>query len=204
MNLHRTTGKPDWADIAPDKRTFLQRVAAGSHGIVTPGNAATMTGFALVLAGFGLVLSHDLLVGVIVIAAGRLFDIIDGWVAHASRTKSPLGEFLDGLIDKITTIACIILFFIINFVPFWILIALLIPQVVIAYSSLATKLRNKPIHPSLLGKRSMAVLWLSFILFILTHALGGILIVTSAAYATAFAAFVMSTVAMYSYLAERK
>ena len=169
MQLHRTTGKADWLAIPPQSHTIWQRLAARTHGIMTPGNAVTVTGFALVLIGLQQILNQHYLPGTVLLATGRICDILDGWLAEITRTKSPLGELLDAGIDKIITILAVATFFAAHIAPAWALIALVIPHVLIVVIAFGWRVRKRAFHPSLAGKLSMVGVWLSLLIYALAH-----------------------------------
>jgi phosphatidylglycerophosphate synthase len=169
MQLHRTTGKADWLAIPPQSYTIWQRLAARTHGIVTPGNAVTIAGFALVLVGLQEILNQHYMAGTILLATGRICDILDGWLAELTRTKSPLGELLDAGIDKILTILTVTTFFTAHLAPTWALIALVTPHVLIVATMLGWRIRKRAFHPSLVGKLSMVGVWVSLLIYALAH-----------------------------------
>lgn len=172
MDLHRTSGKPDWADIPLAKRNVWQRLAANSRGIVTPGNVITIIGYILVLFGLKAIAEYQLLLGGILLAIGRLLDIADGAAADATGTKSPTGELLDATIDKVGTALTILIFYMVGAAPWWILTALLIPQLIIAYVSLRGAGTDRQLHPSKVGKFSMLAAWFTLLGFVFAGAAG--------------------------------
>jgi phosphatidylglycerophosphate synthase len=173
MQLHRTTGKPDWADTTPAQRNISQRLAAATSGIVTPGNLTTALGFAAVLYGLWLISGQHYIVGGAILAFGRLCDIADGWLAESTHTKSPLGELLDASIDKIGTVLTIIVYATAHVAPLWLLTALLLPHVIISVITFVQLQRNRKIHPSRIGKLSMAAAWVSLVGLLIARAISG-------------------------------
>lgn len=169
VQLHRTTGKPDWLAVPPQSRSIWQRLAVRTHGVVTPSNGVTLAGFALVLVGLLGVLSQQYLLGTVLLTVGRLCDILDGWLAELTGTKSPLGEFLDAAVDKVLTIVTVAAFFAAHIAPVWVLIALVTPHVLIALIMLRWRVRKVAFHPSVAGKLSMAGVWLSLLVYALAH-----------------------------------
>jgi phosphatidylglycerophosphate synthase len=165
MQLHRTTGKADWLAIPPQSHTSLQRLAARTHGIATPSNVVTIVGFALVLIGLQEILNRHYLSATVLLATGRICDILDGWLAELTLTKSPLGELLDAAIDKILTILTVATFFVAHIAPAWVLVALVTPHVLIVLILLGWRIRRRVFHPSLVGKLSMAGVWLSLLVY---------------------------------------
>ena len=146
-----------------------QRVAVRTHGIGTPSNAVTLVGFVLVLIGLQQILTQHYLLGTVLLVTGRLCDILDGWLAELTRTKSPLGELLDAAIDKIVTILTVATFFAAHIAPAWVLIALVTPHILIAIIILRWRIHKVAFHPSLVGKLSMAGVWLSLVVYALSH-----------------------------------
>jgi phosphatidylglycerophosphate synthase len=169
MQLHRTTGMADWLAIPPQSHTMWQRLAARTHGIVTLSNAVTILGFALVLIGLQEIFNQHYVAGTVLLATGRICDILDGWLAELTRTKSPLGELLDAAIDKILTILTVAIFLVLHIAPVWVLVALVTPHVLIVVVLLGWRIRKRAFHPSLVGKLSMAGVWLCLLIYALAH-----------------------------------
>lgn len=159
MNLHRSLDKPDWKEVPTLRRTSLQHVAAVSFGVLTLGNLISVVGLGLVFFGCGLIIAEHYWLGAIAIIVGRLLDLLDGYVAHRTKTKGPVGEIVDASFDKIGTVAAIFTLFVAEIATWPYLLALFIPQVTITVISIYQKLRRRKIHPTLIGKLSMASLW---------------------------------------------
>jgi cardiolipin synthase len=174
MRLHRNSGKPDWIRIPPSSRNRWQRLAAATHGIVTPGNVFSIIGLVLVIAGLILLAQREFVAGVILVAIGRLADLADGQSADKTGTKSPLGEIVDASFDKIGAILAIIVFAVCGLAPVLIMAVIAVQNISnIMYSYIARR-RKVPLHPSAAGKISTAGQWLVFLLFIVAAANGGI------------------------------
>lgn len=176
MNLHRTTGRPDWVAIDPREHTSWHKLAVLTGGVVTPGNLATVVGLVLVLAGLVALLAHDYWLASGLIIVGRLCDLVDGWLADVTQTKSPLGELMDAGADKIETFAAIIVMYIAVLAPWWILTLLVVPHVLTSILAAIARLKGVSIHPSRIGKVSMALLWVCLVALLLVRiaSLGGV------------------------------
>lgn len=159
MNLHRTLGKPDWQTTPYHQRSVLQHIAAVTFGVITIGNIVSVLGLALVITGCVVIIAQHYWIGSGLIIAGRLLDLADGFLAHITKTKGPVGEVVDASFDKLGTLATIITLFIAEIATWPYLLALLIPQALITIVSIYQKLKGRDIHPSLTGKLSMASLW---------------------------------------------
>lgn len=170
MNLHRTTGKPDWEMVAAEKRTPLQRLAFATGGVVTPANLISMIGFGLVVYGLVALLNQEYWLGLGLLGFGRLLDVVDGAIAQKTGTKSPLGEVVDAAIDKIGTILTILTFYVAGLSFWWLITALLLPQAAIALLVLYERSRGIKIHPTRVGKVSMATLWAALVGLVLLKA----------------------------------
>lgn len=171
MDLHRTTGKPDWEMIAANERTPLQKLASATNGVATPANLISMIGFGIVIYGLVALLNQDYWLGLGLLGLGRLLDIADGAVAQKTGTKSPLGEIVDTAVDKIGTILTILIFYVAGISFWWLITALLLPQVAIALIVFYKRSRGVNIHPTMVGKMSMAVLWVALVGLVLLQAL---------------------------------
>jgi phosphatidylglycerophosphate synthase len=161
VNLHRSDAKPQWQGLAPSQHNQFQRLAAVTHGIITPGNVLTVLGFAV--AGVGLVaILHDQFGwGVVGIISGRLLDIADGIAADKTGTKSPLGETLDASVDKLVTLLTLVVLGMTSVMSWYLFAAILLIQSLITLISGLAVWRNQRLHPSLAGKLSMTGLWVT-------------------------------------------
>ena len=198
MKLHRTTGQPDWATVDPHDYTFWQKIAASTHGYVTPGNITTLCGLILVAIGLLQLVAGEYVVGGVFIVVGRLLDLVDGWLAELTQTKSPLGEMMDAVADKLETLGAVAVLLIAEIAPLWILLALVVPHVIIAGIAFIGRLRQLQLHPSRIGKISMALLWVVVFGFIVLSVTDNA-VVGTAAYTMALLTIALTMYAMISY-----
>ncbi len=203
MDLHRTSAKPEWETIAPTKRTAIQKLAATTHGVITPPNIITVIGLGLVVYGLIEIMQQHLWFGIIWVIIGRLLDIADGMAAQATHTKSPLGEIFDATADKAGTFLTIIVFVLAGITPWWAALALALPQLIIAVVILYKKRAGQGVHPTRQGKLSMAALWLAAAGMFLTVALHAPLaLIISTALVTA-ASIALGFYALWQYATGR-
>lgn len=172
MKLHRVEGQPDWQKVPAAQWNSWQRAAARTHGVVTIGNFFSMVGLLSIPVGLWLVRDMHYIPAVIVLALGRLCDLLDGWLADRTGTKSPLGEKVDATFDKVSAALVLIGLYTIDFIPVSIVALVLGPHAIIAALALIAFYRGKQFHPSLLGKWSMAAIWLTILSFIAFEAFG--------------------------------
>jgi phosphatidylglycerophosphate synthase len=170
MDLHRVSGKSDWAKIPRSDYNYWQQLASKTNSYVTPGNVVTMIGFFTVLFGLWAILYHHYWLGVVCLIVGRFLDIVDGWVANKTGTKSSIGESLDAGFDKLGTVITIGVFFAAHTAPAAWLIALLLPHLLIALATVIQKARHVLIQPSRAGKLSMATAWFCLVGFVIAQA----------------------------------
>lgn len=104
MNLHRAA-IPDWEKCEHSELTRTQKIAKYTGGIVTPGNVITLLGATIAVSGLIDIKNGDTKKGTFKLGVGRVFDILDGFVADKTGTKSPVGEFADASVDKLVTLA---------------------------------------------------------------------------------------------------
>ncbi len=103
-DLHTSGTIPQWEQISEPQHRF-QKVARETYGVVTPANAVTVAGFVLVISGLIDLSRGNRRKAITKIAAGRSLDLVDGAVAKATGTMSPLGEALDAGLDKVSMAA---------------------------------------------------------------------------------------------------
>ena len=204
MQLHRAGERADWDGIPSNNHNGWQRLAARTYGIATPGNAATFIGFTLVLGGCWQLVGGKLWLGLILIFIGRSFDLVDGWLAEATGTKSPLGRGLDALIDKLGSLAALIALLATQLVPTWLLIGIFVLQFVTSLLSIAFQLEGKPRQPTREGKVGTAIYWVCIFGYVLLAAAdvhAGILRLILAS--AGIIALVLGTMALRDYIRPR-
>lgn len=166
MKLHRAL-RSDWSEIAPQQRTLWQRCAAASRGIITPGNLITLIGALLVIRGLYDLAHGQLITGIALLLVGRMADILDGMVADYTKTKSPLGEAVDAVTDKVLTIVALYVLLDKQLLP---LIIGVIMALHVLYNIIVTTVARQlhvSLHPSLTGKLSALFEWACVGLFVL-------------------------------------
>lgn len=203
MNLHRTSGQPDWTDIPASKRNFFQSTAAATLGLLTPANVITIIGLGLVIYGLVLILNEHYWTGMIVLAVGRLLDIADGVVADKTGTKSPTGEIFDAAADKIGTILLIVVLVLANITTWWVIAALIIPQILIPIVIFYKKQKGIDVHPSLAGKLSMGLAWIGILGLLILKALGTPAFLAIGIYSTIGVSLVLGLYALWQYSTGR-
>lgn len=203
--MHRTTGRPDWDSVALSARNRFQRVAATTGGIVTPGNVVTLVGFGMVIVGLAYIAHSQYRYGVLLLVVGRLLDIVDGWLAQSTGTKSPLGESLDAGFDKLGTVLTVIALYFSHIAAWWILLVLVLPHLFISGFAAAVLQQGKQLHPSRVGKLSMAAAWVSLPGLVVLKALNADQhsFVAMLVYATIGLSFGMGTYAAAGYARQK-
>lgn len=207
LGLHRAK-LADWEGINDKQRNIWQRVAYKSYGTLTPANFASLAGGALGVYGLIIVLNGETVSGLLLLAIGRIADLLDGMIAEYTKTKSPLGELVDAVVDKLVVAFAVIVFYAVGLIPLLIIIAVAALNILNGLASVIAKIKNVELHPSKFGKYSTALAWLTFIFYPLgewirdfeSHSTGNILIGISL---ISFAFFlVIGSIASYSYLVQ--
>lgn len=169
MDLHRVDKKPDWQKVEMTQWNIWQKLAATTGGIVTIGNFFSVIGLVTVAVGLWLVLKyHAGLLAGIVLALGRICDLLDGWLADKTGTKSPLGELLDATFDKIAVFGTVLALLFSGQTNSWLVLVLLIPHILVAVVAVTAYIHKRRLHVSRLGKISMAFGWIFLLLSIST------------------------------------
>jgi phosphatidylglycerophosphate synthase len=135
------------------------------------------------------------------VAIGRLFDLVDGWLANRTGTKSALGEAMDASVDKLTLLPVIIFLPLGAVIDWWLAVSLLAVNLVIAVISLAARIRQYRLHPSRFGKYATAVTWLALVILVAGRA-ADIGAVYAGGWALLLSAIAMTLVAAVQYSRE--
>jgi phosphatidylglycerophosphate synthase len=109
----------------------------------------------------------ELVWGLLYIGLGRLADIADGYVAHATGTKSQIGEAVDATIDKLTILMSLVVFLATGILPLVAVAIIGLRNSINISLSVAARLQKQILHPSLAGKFAAATEWATVLLFIL-------------------------------------
>ena len=203
MNLHRTSKQPDWEKIAEHERTFFQKIAFTTKGIVTPANAITVIGLLIVIVGLVYIIHGNYWTGLLLLAIGRLLDIVDGVVADKTGTKSMTGEFFDAAADKLGTVATIASIIFIAIADWWILVALIVPQIIIPLVILYKKRQSIHVHTTRQGKLSMVFTWVGIVSILVSAATENPIVLTIIIYVSALLAVTLGLYALWQYATGR-
>jgi cardiolipin synthase (CMP-forming) len=168
MNLHRTR-KAQWADVSDAQRNMWQRLAARSHSILTPANAVSVAGGLMVMYGLYAIANDSLGIGIIAIACGRIADILDGYIAEYTATKSPLGEALDATIDKLVLASTLVVLLFIGSLPLAAGVIMAGHGVYNSIIAVAAWLQKIRLQPSRYGKYATGIEWGAVAFFLLVE-----------------------------------
>jgi cardiolipin synthase len=112
---------------------------------------------------------------VVVLALGGTTDWVDGYVARRTNTVSRLGELLDPFADRLYILAILIGFTIRGVVPWWLTIALLSREAVLAVALLVLRRYGYgPPAVHYVGKTGTFVLLVAFPVILLARAVPSI------------------------------
>jgi len=153
MNLHRASRVPDWEKVEPSERNVFQKVAAATGGVVTPGNFLTAMGGVCVGSGLIDVYNGKTKRGTKKIGIGRAFDI----AADVTGTKSPLGEVFDATLDKVAMLGIVAVFCKKGIISKRTAAHLVIQNGVNVVTTAVAKYNDVELHPSAMGKKTMAL-----------------------------------------------
>ncbi|SFV69005.1 CDP-diacylglycerol--glycerol-3-phosphate 3-phosphatidyltransferase [hydrothermal vent metagenome] len=134
-------------------------------------NILTITRIILTLPIVFYLLKQQYLLALVLILIAGVSDGLDGWIAKRFGYQSRLGSILDPLADKILLVGCYISLFIISLVPWWLLIAVVLRDVLIMAGSVGfvyalERKSNDLLEPSYLSKAN-TFLQISLVLFLI-------------------------------------
>ena len=198
MNLHRAK-KADWDNVSPEEYNVFQQLAVATSGFLTPANVITVIGLAIVIFGLAVILQGHFLAGLLLLAFGRLLDVADGFVADVTKTKSPVGELFDAAADKAGTILTILVLFFAGVGVWWLILALIVPQIVILIVVYMKRRKAIRVHPTRQGKLSMALAWVGVVALLVNKELGGYVPLVVATYVIILASLMLGCYAIWQY-----
>lgn len=167
MNMHTAGKKSDWEQVSPKKWNVWQKTAAATNGVVTPANIVSCLGAILVVVGFLQFGDGVTLTGLLYITVGRFADIVDGYIAHKTGTKSPFGEIVDTTVDKVMILFSLLIIALFNLIPALFTAAIIVQSFLNAGASLAGRRKGFVIHPSQYGKLATFLAWFTIISYLL-------------------------------------
>lgn len=202
MNLHRAK-KADWEKVAPSKHNAFQKIAVATGGFLTPANLITVIGLGIVVYGLIVILQGWYLIGLLLLAGGRLLDVADGLVADITKTKSPLGELFDAVADKAGTILTVFVLIIAGIAPWWVIVALILPQLVISGIVFYKHHKRIRVHPTRQGKISMALVWVGVVGLVIAKEIGGFVALEIVTYSVILLSLALGSYATWQYATGR-
>jgi phosphatidylglycerophosphate synthase/diacylglycerol kinase family enzyme len=172
--IHTLKDKADWEYISPKDYNTWQKIAEFTRGFITPGNFASLLGIVLVFLGLHELVNHHFLLGSILLALGRLCDLLDGTLAEYTGTKCQVGEMLDTGTDKIAIFISAIVIALNDLTPAYIIVTILGINILSVCLSLIARMRHIVIHPSKAGKFFTALSWVAIISYLYSYAIAGL------------------------------
>ncbi len=95
-------------------------------------------------------------------------DFLDGYIARKYNLQSKTGKLLDPLADKLTIVSILLVLIYLDIIPSFISYIILIREMFILFSGIITYIfGHNLINPTLIGKFSMALLYLAIALKLL-------------------------------------
>jgi len=155
----------DWEKISSDDHNVWQKLARRSYGTLTPANLASIVGGIIAIYGLIDVYNGAIVSGLLLLAIGRTADLLDGMIAEFTKTKSPLGELIDVIVDKLVIGLAVVVFLIIGNIPWPIIGFIAGLNLYNGVVGIIGKLRGGTIHPSKFGKYSTALAWVTLIFY---------------------------------------
>ena len=113
---------------------------------------------------------------IVVLAIGGATDYFDGKLARALGQESKLGEILDPTIDRLYIISTLIVLYIRDAIPLWLIITLVARDAILALVALALNAKGKPpLKVTFMGKAATFNLLYAFpfLLLALSDSLAG-------------------------------
>ncbi|CAB4641575.1 MAG: CDP-diacylglycerol--glycerol-3-phosphate 3-phosphatidyltransferase [Actinobacteria bacterium] len=113
---------------------------------------------------------------IVVLAVGGATDYFDGKLARALGQESKLGEILDPTIDRLYIISTLIVLYIRDAIPLWLIITLVARDAILALVALALTAKGKPpLKVTFMGKAATFNLLYAFpfLLLALSDSLAG-------------------------------
>lgn len=159
MELHRASKIPDWEKIPVNEQNIFQKIAAKTGGVATPGNAVSVAGLLLTHSGLMNIKNGNKIRGTTEVVVGRAMDIVDGYVADKTGTKSSVGEKFDATIDKILMADALWLLHKKEIVPTKAAVLIGVQNVVNTVATGVAMLRSNELHSSREGKITTVLQW---------------------------------------------
>lgn len=119
--------------------------------VLTVANAVSIVGLILTIAG---AFNIEHIAGAILIAIGRLLDVLDGKIARATHS-SRFGAGIDATCDKLGLAFILPALWIAQMAPKWILIYIIVQNIINIILSLVALYRKITMHSSKQGKQAM-------------------------------------------------
>lgn len=149
--------QPDGSFVSSEETdpNIWQIISDATRTVVTPANAIDLLAFYGAKKGID---NLDSWKGIGITAASFLSDIVDGKVARATGTQSPLGEALDAAGDKVKLAYALVKIWQLDLAPKPLLTAIAMQNLVNSGLTITDQAINNGdhvIHPSWFGKRAM-------------------------------------------------
>lgn len=121
-------------------------------------NIITLVRFCLVPVFVALVAGEEHLEAFIVLAVLSSTDWVDGYIARRFNQISTVGQWLDPLADRLSLMVVAVTLVVSGIAPWWLALALIVPDILLAGTSLALFGGSPELQVSAIGKIRTALL----------------------------------------------
>jgi phosphatidylglycerophosphate synthase len=133
--------------------------------VMTPANAITLAGLLIVLYGC---LHINTVAGLVTIAVGRSFDLIDGPVARATK-RTEFSVYMDPTADKLAMLGILLGTFYYGLAPWWVIIYVFLQNLATSVVSIVAQHKKTAVGALWPGKINLFLQTCAIFLFIAGH-----------------------------------
>jgi len=132
-------------------------------------NLLTFARIGMVLYLIILLKNQQFMLSLLVFIAAGISDALDGFIARRFNARTYLGAMLDPVADKILLVSIYVMFSILQLIPFWLMLAVVLRDIVIVggYSLMAILFGPVQMRPLKISKLN-TFLQICFIIIVLT------------------------------------
>lgn len=127
-------------------------------------NMLTIVRFILIPFIFISVIKENYLVAIILFTISAITDILDGFIARKYNFITDIGKLIDPLADKLTQVSLLSALSILNIVPWWVLLIVLIKEcLMIVFASILYSKKDVVVYSKWYGKLATSLFYLAII-----------------------------------------
>ena len=114
------------------------------------------------------IFTGNYILGIVFFTISGITDVLDGFIARKFNLVSNFGKLMDPLADKLTQISVLASLVTVDFIPFWILVIVILKELIMVVGASFLYGKNVVVYSKWYGKLATVLFYLAIVISLIT------------------------------------